>query len=52
MAKGSDKVASISLIDDSGATSNPTVNQEGRVFNVVEGSISGDAATIHKTRGY
>ena len=30
----------ISLIDDSGATTNPTVNQGGRVFNVVSGSIS------------
>ena len=46
---GSGKVASISLIDDSGATSNPTVNQGGRVFNVVSGSISGGTATIHKT---
>ena len=30
----------ISLIDDSGATTNPTVNQGGRVFNVVSGSIT------------
>ena len=30
----------ISLIDDSGATTNPTVNQGGRVFNVVSGSIA------------
>ena len=30
----------ITLIDDSGATTNPTVNQGGRVFNVVSGSIS------------
>jgi|TARA_R100000329_G_scaffold150185_1_gene142403 hypothetical protein len=36
----------ISLIDDSGATTNPTVNQGGRVFNVVSGTIaSGDAVT-------
>jgi|TARA_B100000902_G_scaffold393667_1_gene448363 hypothetical protein len=30
----------VSLIDDSGATTNPTVNQGGRVFNVVSGSIA------------
>jgi|TARA_B100001996_G_scaffold170270_1_gene129849 hypothetical protein len=30
----------ISLIDDSGATTNPTVNEGGRVFNVVSGSIA------------
>ena len=30
----------IKLIDDSGAATNPTVNQGGRVFNVVSGSIS------------
>ena len=35
------------MIDDSGATTNPTVNQGGRVFNVVEGSISkNDGFTI------
>ena len=38
--------AFIKLIDDSGATTNPTVNQGGRVFNVVSGSIaSGKAVT-------
>ena len=30
----------LSLIDDSGATTNPTWNQGGRVFNVVSGSIA------------
>ena len=36
----------IKLIDDSGATTNPTVNQGGRVFNIVSGSIaSGTAVT-------
>lgn len=36
----------IKLIDDSGATSNPSVNQGGRVFNVISGSIaSGTAIT-------
>ncbi len=38
--------AYIKLIDDSGATTNPEVNQGGRVFNVVSGSIaSGKAVT-------
>ena len=31
----------IKLIDDSGANTNPTVNQGGRVFNVVSGSVAG-----------
>jgi hypothetical protein len=30
----------IKLIDDSAATTNPTVNQGGRVFNVVSGSVA------------
>ena len=34
------KAAKIQLIDDSGATTNPTVEEGGRVFNVVSGSIS------------
>ena len=34
------KAAKIQLIDDSGAGSNPTVNEGGRVFNVVSGSIN------------
>ena len=36
------------FIDDSGATTNPTVNQGGRVFNIVSGSIAGGNANIHK----
>ena len=36
----------LKLIDDSGATTNPTVNQGGRVFNIVSGSISSGQATI------
>ena len=36
--------AYIKLIDDSGATTSPTVNQGGRVFNVVSGSIASGAA--------
>jgi len=39
----------IKLIDDSGATTNPTVNQGGRVFNIVSGSISSGTAVIKKT---
>ena len=31
----------VKLIDDSGATTNPTVNQGGRVFNIVSGSVAG-----------
>ena len=38
----------IKLIDDSGATTDPTVNQGGRVFNIVSGSISGGVATTKK----
>ena len=37
--------STLKLIDDSGATTNPTVNQGGRVFNIVSGSISGGTAT-------
>ena len=36
----------IKLIDDSGATTNPKVNQGGRVFNIVSGSIAGGTANI------
>ena len=36
--------AFIKLIDDSGATTNPTVGQGGRVFNIVSGSIASGAA--------
>ena len=35
------------FIDDSGATSNPTVNQGGRVFNIVSGSIASGTAVTH-----
>ena len=38
----------IKLIDDSGATTNPTVNQGGRVFNIVSGSITGGTAVTEK----
>ncbi len=36
----------LKYIDDSGATTNPTVNQGGRVFNIVSGSISSGQATV------
>ena len=43
---GGNADARIRLIDDSGATTNPAVNQGGRVFNVVSGSIrTGTAVT-------
>ena len=35
------------FIDDSGATTSPTVNQGGRVFNIVSGSISGGVTSTH-----
>jgi|TARA_Y100000310_G_scaffold127717_1_gene126849 hypothetical protein len=45
-AGGTDDGSVIKLMDDSGATTNPAVNQGGRVFNVVSGSIkSGTAVT-------
>ncbi|MBT4206741.1 hypothetical protein HOE22_00160 [Candidatus Woesearchaeota archaeon] len=39
----------LKLIDDSGATSDSTVNASQRVFNIVSGSISGGTATIKTT---
>ena len=41
--------SSIKLIDDSGATTNPQVNQGGRVFNVVSGSIARGVAVTDTT---
>ena len=35
------------FIDDSGATTSPTINQGGRVFNVVSGSIASGTAVTH-----
>mgnify|MGYP001158717503 FL=1 len=43
------KVGTTHLIDDSGATTVATVNEGGRVFNVVSGSISTGAAVIKTT---
>ena len=37
------------FIDDSGATTTPTVNQAGRVFNVVSGSIASGTAVTKRT---
>jgi len=37
------------LIDDSGATTSPTVNQAGRVFSVVSGSIASGTADTFRT---
>jgi len=39
----------VRLIDDSGATSNPTISQAGRVYNIVSGSIAGGTADIETT---
>ena len=39
------RAAKIHLIDDSGATTNPTVEEGGRVFNVVSGSIANGIKT-------
>lgn len=39
----------VRLIDDSGATTTPTVNQAGRVFNVVSGSIASGTADTFRT---
>ena len=42
----SSSAGTIKLIDDSGATTDPTVSQGGRVFNVVSGSIASGTAVI------
>jgi len=39
----------IKLIDDSGATTDPVVNQGGRVFNIVSGSIASGTAVYKST---
>ena len=44
---GSDQL--IKLVDDSGATTDPTVNQGGRVFNVVSGSILNGQINVKRT---
>ena len=35
------------FIDDSGATTNPTVNEGGRVFNIVSGSLETGVGAIN-----
>jgi hypothetical protein len=45
--KGSTRT--VRLIDDSGATSNPTISQAGRVYNIVSGSIATGTAVIETT---
>ena len=42
--KGSTRT--VRLIDDSGATTNPTISQAGRVYNIVSGSIAGGTSDI------
>ena len=37
--------STMKLIDDSGATTDPSVGQGGRVFNIVSGSIAGGSAS-------
>ena len=43
------KVGDRRFIDDSGATTNPAVNQGGRVFNIVSGSIATGTAVVKHT---
>lgn len=43
------RLGALRLIDDSNSTSNPTVNEGGRVFNVVTGSIASGTAVIKTT---
>ena len=48
-ASGAGTPFKLSLIDDSGATNVATVNEGGRVFNVVSGSISSGTAVTDTT---
>ncbi len=41
----------VRLIDDSGASNNPTVNEGGRVFNIVSGSIANGVETAASSEG-
>ena len=40
------KLGNFKFIDDSGATNNPTVNEGGRVFNIVSGSLETGTGVI------
>mgnify|MGYP003111600231 FL=1 len=46
---GSGATSTLKLIDDSGATTNPTVNEGGRVFNIISGSIATGTAITNTT---
>ena len=48
-AVGMGDIGTLKLIDDSGATANAQVNQGGRVFNIVSGSISAGVGDINTT---
>src|SRR6056300_515670 len=39
----------LKLIDDSGASNNPTVNEGGRVFNIVSGSLETGVGVVNTT---
>jgi hypothetical protein len=41
------RLGNFKFIDDSGATNNPTVNEGGRVFNIVTGSIETGTGVVH-----
>ena len=43
------RLGNLKFIDDSGATTNPEVNQGGRVFNIVSGSIQSGTAVVKNT---
>ena len=45
---GPETTKHMNLIDDSGATTVPSVNEAGRVFNVVSGSIASGTAVTHR----
>ena len=46
-AVGMGDIGTLKLIDDSGATANASVNQGGRVFNIVSGSIASGTFFLH-----
>jgi hypothetical protein len=48
-AVGMGDIGTLKLIDDSGATANASVNQGGRVFNIVSGSIASGTADVDTT---
>ena len=46
-SNGAAGATKLKFIDDSDATTNPTMNQGGRVFNIVSGSIASGTAVTH-----